>query len=182
MQLEGKKNAIEIELNERLRRRRDELKTKLDELGELGDGDSSSADDLESRVRELKTLNTSIQTLTKKNQSKSQLCSSSFCSLSTKAMEEEIDELQAEMQKLRASLEKVQNQQTEDSRMISRQQKTTERYLAKRQMLSGRKDECNRNIRDLGVLPEEAFDKYTSEKLDRVRSSFFVVISLTKPM
>ncbi|KAJ7285644.1 structural maintenance of chromosome protein 3 [Mycena rebaudengoi] len=150
--LEGKKNAIEIELNERLRRRRDELKTKLDELGEPGDGDSSSADDLESRVRELKTLNTSIQTLTKKNQT----------------MEEEIDELQAEMQKLRASLEKVQNQQTEDSRMISRQQKTTERYLAKRQMLSGRKDECNRNIRDLGVLPEEAFDKYTSEKLDRL--------------
>ena len=27
---------------------------------------------------------------------------------------------------------------------------------------------ANRNIRDLGVLPEEAFDKYTNEKLDRV--------------
>ncbi|KAJ7489905.1 structural maintenance of chromosome protein 3 [Mycena galericulata] len=150
--LEGKKNAIEIELNERLRRRRDELKSKLDELGEPGDGDSPSADDLETRARELRTLNKSIQTLTKK----------------TQGMEEEIEELQAEVQKLRASLEKVQNQQTEDSRTISRQQKTTERYLAKRQMLSGRKDECNRNIRDLGVLPEEAFEKYTSEKLDRL--------------
>ncbi|KAJ6546482.1 structural maintenance of chromosome protein 3 [Mycena vulgaris] len=150
--LEGKKNAIEIELNERLRRRRDEIKSKLDELGEPADGDASSADDLDSRARELRTLNTSIQTLTKK----------------TQAMEEEMEELQAESQKLRASLEKVQNQQTEDSRTISRQQKTTERYLAKRQMLSGRKDECNRNIRDLGVLPEEAFEKYTSEKLDRL--------------
>jgi structural maintenance of chromosome 3 (chondroitin sulfate proteoglycan 6) len=66
-QLEGKKNAIEIELNERLRRRRDELKSKIDELGEPGD-DSSSADDLESRTRELRTLNNSIQTLTKKTQ------------------------------------------------------------------------------------------------------------------
>ncbi|KAJ7109178.1 RecF/RecN/SMC [Mycena epipterygia] len=150
----SKKNAIEIELNERLRRRRDELKFKLDELGDPADGDSSSADDLEARARELRTLNTSIQTLTKKTQGKS--------------MEEELEELQAELQKLRASLEKVQNQQTEDSRNISRQQKTTERYLAKRQMLSGRKDECNRNIRDLGVLPEEAFEKYTSEKLDRL--------------
>lgn len=92
-------------------------------------------------------------------------------------MEEEVEELQAETQKLRASLEKVQNQQTEDSRTISRQQKTTERYLAKRQMLSGRKDECNRNIRDLGVLPEEAFEKYTSEKLDRVHLvSFFASV------
>ena len=36
-------------------------------------------------------------------------------------------------------------------------------------MLLNRKDECNRMIRDLGVLPEEAFEKYTSEKLDRVR-------------
>lgn len=31
-----------------------------------------------------------------------------------------------------------------------------------------RKDECNRNIRDLGVLPEEAFEKYVNEKLERV--------------
>ncbi|KAJ7738464.1 structural maintenance of chromosome protein 3 [Mycena maculata] len=148
----SKKNAIEIELNERLRRRRDELKSKLDELGEPGDGDSPSADDLESRARELRTLNKSIQTLTKKAQ----------------GMEEEMEELQAQVQKLRASLEKVQIQQTEDRRTISKQQKTTERYLAKRQILSGRKDECNRNIRDLGVLPEEAFEKYTSEKLDRL--------------
>ncbi len=53
-------------------------------------------------------------------------------------------------------------------RGISKQQKNTERYLTKRQLLLNRKDECNRNIRDLGVLPEEAFEKYTSEKLDRV--------------
>lgn len=65
-------------------------------------------------------------------------------------------------------MEKIQNQQSEDVRGISKQQKSTERYLAKRQMLLNRKDECNRNIRDLGVLPEEAFEKYTKDKLDRV--------------
>lgn len=55
---------------------------------------------------------------------------------------------------------------------MSKQQKTTERYLAKRQMLMTRKDECNRNIRDLGVLPEEAFEKYVNEKLERVRGGY----------
>jgi hypothetical protein len=35
-------------------------------------------------------------------------------------------------------------------------------------MLSSRKDECSRNIRDLGVLPEEAFEKYTKEKSEKV--------------
>lgn len=83
-------------------------------------------------------------------------------------MEKEADDLTVKIQELRTSLEDVQNQQMEDGRNITRQQKTTERYLAKRQMLIGRKEECNRNIRDLGVLPEEAFEKYINEKLDKV--------------
>jgi len=83
-------------------------------------------------------------------------------------MEKEGEELTARVQELRSNLEKVQGQQVEDSRTMSKQQKTTERYLAKRQMLMTRKDECNRNIRDLGVLPEEAFEKYVNEKLEKV--------------
>ena len=104
-----------------------------------------------------------------------------FCGLATlnnflsKATEKEGEELTAQVQELRSALEKIHSQQTEDSRSISKQQKTTERYLAKRQMLTSRKDECNRNIRDLGVLPEEAFEKYVNEKLERVGSSFHML-------
>lgn len=65
-------------------------------------------------------------------------------------------------------MERLQGQQAEDTRGVSKQQKNTERYLAKRNMLMNRKDETNRSIRDLGVLPEEAFEKYTNEKSDRV--------------
>lgn len=86
-------------------------------------------------------------------------------------MEKEVEKLQAELQEARSSLERLQNQQAEDTRGVSKQQKNTERYLAKRNMLANRKDECNRNIRDLGVLPEEAFEKYTNEKMDRVSNS-----------
>jgi structural maintenance of chromosome 3 (chondroitin sulfate proteoglycan 6) len=82
--------------------------------------------------------------------------------------EKESEDLAAELQDLKNSLEQLQTQQVEDSRGISRQQKNTERYLSKKQVLLSRKDECNRNIRDLGVLPEEAFEKYTNEKIDRV--------------
>lgn len=84
-------------------------------------------------------------------------------------MEKQVERLTAKLSEDRGKLESIQSQQAEDSRGVSKQQKNTERYLAKRQMLLTRKDECNRNIRDLGVLPEEAFDKYTSERLDRVR-------------
>jgi structural maintenance of chromosome 3 (chondroitin sulfate proteoglycan 6) len=68
-------------------------------------------------------------------------------------------------------VEKLQTQQVEDSRGISRQQKSTERYLTKRQVMLTRKDECNTKIRDLGVLPEEAYEKYVNERIDKVRNS-----------
>ncbi|KAF8191692.1 structural maintenance of chromosome protein 3 [Pholiota molesta] len=157
-ELEGRKNTLEIELKERLQRRREELRLKLEALEEPDD-DSASADDLEARTRELKALQNSIQAMAKKLQ----------------ATEKEGEELTATIQEYRADLEKVQTQQAEDSRTMSKQQKTTERYLAKRQMLLTRKDECNRNIRDLGVLPEEAFEKYVNDKLERLVKKLHVV-------
>lgn len=84
-------------------------------------------------------------------------------------LEEEHEKLTEDIQTAADKLESVQALQAEDSRGISKYQKSTERYLAKRQLLITRKDECNKNIRDLGVLPEEAFEKYTNVKLERVR-------------
>ncbi|KAF9524116.1 structural maintenance of chromosome protein 3 [Crepidotus variabilis] len=158
-ELEGKKNTLEIELKERLKRRREELSIKLDALEEPAADEGSSIHDLESRTRELKTLNTSIDNLKKRIQ----------------GIEREGEELTTQVQHLRSNLENVQGQQTEDSRSIFKQQKTTERYLAKRQMLMTRKDECNRNIRDLGVLPEEAFEKYVNDKLEKLVKKLHVV-------
>ncbi|KAF8648124.1 hypothetical protein AX16_006389 [Volvariella volvacea WC 439] len=150
-QLEGRKNAIEIELNERLRRKLEEAEHKLESLGEVA-GSSQPLDSLDSKKRELEVLNHSVEALTKESQK----------------AEKESEDLTKKLQTLRTNLEQVQTQQSEDARNITKQQKTTERFLAKRQMLLNRKDECNRNIRDLGVLPEEAFEKYINEKLDRL--------------
>jgi len=47
-------------------------------------------------------------------------------------------------------------------------QKNAERYLTKRQTLSSRKEECSVAIRDLGILPDEAFTKYTDTRPDKV--------------
>jgi len=83
-------------------------------------------------------------------------------------MEKAIDKLMHDLQEYRSGLEVMQNHQVEDSRSMAKQQKSTERYLAKKNLLVNKKDECNRSIRDLGVLPEEAFDKYVNERSDRV--------------
>lgn len=85
-------------------------------------------------------------------------------------MEAQNDQLQTTLRKARDSLEKVQTQQAEDSRGISKQQKNAERYITKRQVLMSKKDEANNNLRLLGVLPQEAYEKYTGVKPDRVCS------------
>lgn len=72
------------------------------------------------------------------------------------------------MANLEKEREKKDTQQTEDNRNIAKQAKNVERYLAKRQLLTTRKDQCNKNIRDLGVLPEEAFVE-NNQVLDKVR-------------
>jgi structural maintenance of chromosome 3 (chondroitin sulfate proteoglycan 6) len=168
-QLESRKNLIEIELNESLRRQRRELQNRIDKLSDEN-RDSSPTGNLEGRTRDLKALNMSIDSLTKKAQGEVNAKSPSGTAAHNRhqVMEKETEQLTAQLHELQTLLENVQNQQSEDSRSVSKQQKMTERYLAKRQMLLSRKEECNRNIRDLGVLPEEAFEKYTNEKLDRV--------------
>jgi len=84
-------------------------------------------------------------------------------------IDKESEKLTKESVELEKEREKRETQQADDQRNIARQQKSVERYLAKRQILMQRKDDCNKNIRDLGVLPEEAFIETTasSEKVGR---------------
>jgi len=74
-------------------------------------------------------------------------------------------------------MDKETQDQRDDAKALSKQQKHAERYLAKRQMLSTRKEACSRSIRDLGVLPEEAFEKYTKEKSEKVGFSSLIPLS-----
>uniref|UniRef100_A0A0W0FZU7 Putative structural maintenance of chromosome protein 3 n=1 Tax=Moniliophthora roreri TaxID=221103 RepID=A0A0W0FZU7_MONRR len=85
-----------------------------------------------------------------------------------KPTEKQTTQLTTQLATLQASLEEQLNLQNEDTMQTTRQQKHTERYIAKRSMLQSRREEVNRNIRDLGVLPEEAFDKYTGERVDKL--------------
>ncbi|GAA5914010.1 hypothetical protein JCM8208_005919 [Rhodotorula glutinis] len=156
-ELATKKNVLEIELNEDLRRRREELRARLDSLdsagagADEGDEDDSSATNLEVKKKQLAKLRKQVEVLDRR----------------VEEIDEQTDRLNKDVADAEKEREKLQGQQADDQRGIARQQKSVERYLAKRQVLMQRKDECNKNIRDLGVLPEEAFNenKASSEKL-----------------
>ena len=65
-------------------------------------------------------------------------------------------------------LDEVQGQQMEAARKMLLSTKQSERYLAKKQTFTARKDQSQNAIRDLGVLPEEAYNKYTDQRSDKV--------------
>ncbi|GAA5861222.1 hypothetical protein JCM3774_002232 [Rhodotorula dairenensis] len=142
--LERAKDLLEIELNENLRRRREELRARLDTLDTSAGQDDQNAtggEDLGARKKQLKKLDKQIESL----------------NLRLEEVEQETEKVNKEIAECEAERDTREAQQTADQRSIDKQGKSVERYLAKRQLLLHRKDECNQKIRDLGVLPEEAF-------------------------
>jgi len=150
-QIDSQINLARVELNEGLRRRREEVRAQIEAIGDVDAGDNAG-DDLVGRTHELEALNRAIESL----------------SAQVKANDNEIESQQGKIQKLAEQIDKLQTKQTEEGRALSKQQKGTERYVAKRQLLVQRKDECTKQIRDLGVLPEEAFEKYINFKSERL--------------
>jgi structural maintenance of chromosome 3 (chondroitin sulfate proteoglycan 6) len=91
--------------------------------------------------------------------------------------------LSKQLQESRTASERLQAEQAEDNKTFSKQQKNDEKYHAKKALLNDRKDDVNRNIRDLGVLPEEAFKKYINADLNKVFILFWgALFKLTRSL
>jgi structural maintenance of chromosome 3 (chondroitin sulfate proteoglycan 6) len=149
---------LEIDLSENLRRRREELEVRIESLGDGGaaglDDAGDDADTLETRQAELAALAATIADLATR----------------LTELEGEADKAREAMTALEGRLDKAQTAQAEDGKNIAKQQKAVERYHARRRVAQQRKDECNAKIRELGVLPEEAFGKYTTTRMEKVPS------------
>ncbi|SAM84219.1 probable SMC3-required for structural maintenance of chromosomes [Ustilago bromivora] len=155
-ELSKRRSILEIDLFENLRRRREEIGSQLEALGESLGGDdagtASGVQDISARKREIDALRRRIADREKR----------------IKAIEKELDQLTQSIQDTQANYDKTKADQAEEARSIARQQKNVERYLSKRSRLVEQRDRCNQDIRDLGVLPEEAFEKYINTNPDRL--------------
>ncbi|KAI9823016.1 MAG: Structural maintenance of chromosomes protein 3 [Thelocarpon impressellum] len=138
-ELEARKSIIEVELRENLRQRLDQLKGQ-----EFENLESGSNANLKESQRELKRIGKAIDAVGRKL---------------TEA-EEAIEQASGRLAGLESSKSDTLKQQEEIARSIERHQKRMEKSMAKKALLAEKAAECSRNIRDLGVLPEEAFDKF----------------------
>ncbi|GAP89623.1 putative chromosome segregation protein [Rosellinia necatrix] len=140
-ELENRKNKHELDL-------RTNLRLKLDQLtGQAIDGASSGSDDLRDARRELKKAQNAA-------------------ALVDGQLRENDKQLESTESKV-ATLDKQRGQKEEElqeiAREIAKQQKRIDRNIQKKALLTTRATECAKNIRDLGIVPDDAF-KY--ERLD----------------
>jgi structural maintenance of chromosome 3 (chondroitin sulfate proteoglycan 6) len=149
--LESRKNILDVELRENLRLRLDQLNAQEIE-GSSGRGVAANvSSQLKDKQRALKRVEKILSDVQKKFED---------AQMELEQTTQTIAALQAR------KIEKQQNQE-ELKRSIERHQKRMEKSMQKKALITEKLAEVNRDIRDLGVLPEEAFkkyDKWDSEK------------------
>ncbi|TFB04848.1 Chromosome segregation protein sudA [Trichoderma ghanense] len=148
--LERQKQLLEIDLRQNLQMKLDQLNSQAFENSAVG----GASGGLKEAERELKKAQKALKAV----------------EADLSQTEAQIDELNSRLEQLES--EKLHREQTqlEISHRIEKQQKRMEKTLQRKALLTAQAAECAKNIRELGVLPEEAFDKYENMQANTIAS------------
>ncbi|RDW59818.1 putative structural maintenance of chromosome protein 3 [Coleophoma cylindrospora] len=138
-ELEARKQLLEVDLRGNLRLKLDELSSQ--EFEAAGETDSGTLNEAKRDLRRIAKALASIDAKLEEN-------------------EQAIEQSEATILKLQKERSSLYEQQEETAKAIEKHQKKMEKSVAKKALLTNSLAECNKNIRDLGVLPEEAFEKF----------------------
>ncbi|QUC19308.1 uncharacterized protein UV8b_03549 [Ustilaginoidea virens] len=146
--LERKKQFLEADLRQNLQMKLDQVNSQAFETSASG----GAAGSMKEAQRELKAAQKGLQTVAG----------------NLEETEGKIEQVSARIERLRAEKADREQVQNDLSTRIEKQQKKMEKTLQRRALLTAQAAECARNIRDLGVLPEEAFDKYENMEANTI--------------
>jgi len=155
LELEGRKRMLEDQLRGNLRPQEDQLRGLAFENASIGGSDS-----YQDAQRELKKVQRAMAEVEQRLQE-------------VDKMAEQLNRDLAQLEAQKANLE--QDQQVLQQR-IEHYQKRMEKSIQRRAQLIAQGAEYAKNIRDLGILPEEAFDKYERMKPEQVSYPYLVSI------
>ncbi|PGH12120.1 chromosome segregation protein sudA [Polytolypa hystricis UAMH7299] len=144
---ETRKSVIEVELRENLQPRLDQLMSH-----ELEAGEEASHVTLKESQREIKKLTKSLDKL----------------SQTLTQVEESIEEATTEVSQLEQRKADIRRNLEELAKAIEKHQRRMEKSMQKKAALTKQAAECSANIRDLGVLPEEAFTRFKNTDSNNV--------------
>ncbi|TSK67263.1 Structural maintenance of chromosomes protein 3 [Bagarius yarrelli] len=147
IKLEGIMTRVETYLNENLRKRLDQVEQELNELRETEGGTvltatTSELDGINKRVKDTMARSEDLDTL--------------------------IDKTEVEIKDHIKSMERWKNIEKEQNEAINHDTKELEKMTNRQGMLLKKKEECMKKIRELGSLPQEAFEKYQTLTLKQL--------------
>jgi structural maintenance of chromosome 3 (chondroitin sulfate proteoglycan 6) len=149
---ETSKVSLESELRENLRPRLEELTAQaFDNTGGVGVGGSSDTS-LKERQRELKRVTKSVETVQKQ----------------IAEADNSIEEFEAQLEQYRKQKIDMETQQKQLAKAIEHRQTELTKNMNKKGSLTRQLQEVNKRIRDLGVLPDDAFDRYKKYDAERI--------------
>ncbi|GIJ98321.1 structural maintenance of chromosomes protein 3 [Aspergillus viridinutans] len=138
-ELEARKSILEVELRENLNPRLDQLVSRDTDIA-----DDDGQGNLKETEREMKRLRKSVENLSQRLQK----------------VDESIEKANAQANELEKQKAEIRLELEELARSIEKHQRRMEKNMQKKAALTKQAAECAANIRDLGVLPDEAFTKY----------------------
>ncbi|KAJ3323468.1 Structural maintenance of chromosomes protein 3 [Boothiomyces sp. JEL0866] len=144
VEIETEKTMLELSITENLELRLREINQKLDSL--------------QINRNEIQTSEGYRQKLQHISKQKDFLISK------LKDLEREIDELNESSEAKAEELEKSKSAQKEDNLAMEKHQRAMDKFLTRKAVLLQMKDVAQNHIRDLGVLPEDAFEKYVDRE------------------
>lgn len=142
-ELENRKNLLEVDLRENLRLKLDQLNSE--EIDNTANGSSSNLKEAQKELNRATKAAAAIEEKLELN-------------------ELEIEASETAIAKLYQEKSMKEQKQQDIAKAIEGFQRRMEKSIARKAALTNEAAECARAIRDLGVLPEEAFEKY--ERLD----------------
>ncbi|KAK6606289.1 Chromosome segregation protein sudA [Botrytis cinerea] len=137
--LESRKQMIEVDLRENLRLRLDQLNSQEFDLAT-----GSGSGNLKESQRELKRITKASSAVESK----------------LKENEKQLEEAESNINNLEQERNRQEDEQNKVAALIEKHQKRMEKSIARKAILTTSAADCAKNIRDLGVLPDEAFEKY----------------------
>lgn len=138
-ELEARKSILEVELRENLNPRLDQLLNRDMDMAE-----EEVQGNLKETQREQKRLNQALEKLNGR----------------LKQVDTSIEEANARVVDLQQRNAETRRELEDLARSIEKYQRRMEKSMQKKAALTKQASECASNIRDLGVLPDEAFTKY----------------------
>ena len=145
-ELETRKSIIEVELAENLQPLLEQLQASELDVAETG------SNNLKEQQRELKNLTTSLESLEQQ----------------INDVEDAMETALGQISALEAKNAALRREQEDLAKAIERHQRRMEKSMQKKAALQNQYKACADNIRDLGVLPEEAFTKYKTTSSDAI--------------